>query len=237
MCKLRIKRWNLRKNFRMDGLGAVATTVQPLIEAGFTPPTAIVNDRKVPIERVRRHFGSALRISDVSTAADRGHILRQSTSAEIPSGRSHHGGIPRVLFQQSNQMHALESTLIQLNNYYDWRITVPDDHFIDKSLAINDLSDYYRASTETGAVFCGLSSADTASVQIELCFNMTKIVLREQHVYLFPILVDILSVIRLFPGTASRIVVGIFGCLRRFAKRILSESHPISMLLSLILHP
>jgi hypothetical protein len=48
MYKLRMGRWKLQQNFKLEELEAVAKTVQPLVKAGFKPPEIIVNNRKVP---------------------------------------------------------------------------------------------------------------------------------------------------------------------------------------------
>ncbi len=63
MFKHRIKQWNLRKNFKLKELGAVAKAVEPFIQAGLPAPTAILEAREVPMSRAKRHFKESFQTS------------------------------------------------------------------------------------------------------------------------------------------------------------------------------
>lgn len=60
MYKTRISKWGLRKNFTLVELEAFASTVSHFVEAGQDVPTALVDNREVPIERIKRHFSGFL---------------------------------------------------------------------------------------------------------------------------------------------------------------------------------
>ncbi|KAH0843516.1 hypothetical protein FOPE_08553 [Fonsecaea pedrosoi] len=250
MFKTRMKNLGTRKNFKKEELGAVANVLGIFVQAGLRTPTAIIDGQPVPIQRVKRHF---------SHLFPRDTLLNSRTAGSFPQAAylhsltgpldQNHGTeaersrrvltMPTILLKQSEGMHDLELTLIQLNNYYAWRLQQSDDyfkqqmsntgHYVEPDRPyIDQLFDSIESIKL--ALFRGAFHTDHAAMRV-LCARAAAS-LREQHPKLPAFLV------RTYfdhPGDIiSRGICEIYSFLLILAKSLLQPNHPISMLLKLI---
>ncbi|OAL25404.1 hypothetical protein AYO20_10514 [Fonsecaea nubica] len=250
MFKTRMKNLGTRKNFKKEELGAVANVLGIFVQAGLRTPTAIIDGQPVPIQRVKRHF---------SYLFPRDTLLNSKTAGSFPQTaylhsltgplNQNHGTeaersgqvltMPTILLKQSEDMHDLELTLIQLNNYYAWRLQQSEDYFRQQ---VSRAGHY----VEPDRPYIGQLSESIVVIRRALIHGGLRVgqaamrdfctraaaSLREQHPVLPTILVR--NGLNHAGGTISQGICEINSCLLILAKRLLQPNHPISMILKVI---
>ncbi|KAJ9604730.1 hypothetical protein H2200_010844 [Cladophialophora chaetospira] len=198
MYKVRIAKWCLRKNFKNQELEAAASTVSHFVKAGLNAPQPIIDNRKVPIKRAKRHF--------------------------------------KAYFKSDNILSPRTMATSSVNNYFAWRLTKTDDHFVAQYAGNLTLStvvidpgnlfgDIFVATCNTGAYHVLQASFRDTLVQMDT-------LLLQQH----PSLIGTLVYHCMFwdEPTASRLMCHIFSYLCVRATKLLGRSHPISLTLKLL---
>ena len=245
MYKHRITRWNLKKNFKLKELEAVALTVGHFTKAGLKAPTANIDDREVPIERAKRHFPSLLKQTsrpfssenfDSSAKDSLGSTLQTSRMEDRGSRwRKKSTLIPRVLLRQSSESHHLESTLVAVNNYYSWRLTQDDNFFTAQmhhtpglSVASEPLHPYdVLHDVHYWVVLLGRGSHHAAQpLLLDMCTNLSTLLLQQHPSLLDGLLYWVWDDARAPNLFSNKLNTFIFA----LSRRLLGHDHPVSMI-------
>ncbi|KIY00357.1 uncharacterized protein Z520_04042 [Fonsecaea multimorphosa CBS 102226] len=255
MYKTRLKQRQLgtRKYFKKGELAPVAKILQIFALAGLRTPTAVLDGHEVPTRRVTRHFRSLLAhntMRDSTTARpspERAclHILKtfQDRNYDAKAERRHgQVTMTKIFLKQSQDMHDLEFALIQVNNYYSWRLHQSDDYFLLQTVNASqcahsnvlDPVQFFNAVTD--AIFaCQGRDLHTSRAAMGYIRRQAPIVLQGQHPTLLERL--IYECIRLENPHSSRLRCGVYSFLLSVARTILQESHPVSMILKVLHSP
>ncbi|KAJ9607144.1 hypothetical protein H2200_008216 [Cladophialophora chaetospira] len=252
MYKHRISQWGFKKNFKLEELEVVASTASHFVRAGLTVPTAIIGEREVPIERAKRHFRTFFQddIRNQSSSMTPVAPSRQQQYSACPNRHSKRRltlqrrslVVPRIILQQSEKSHLLESTLAAVNNYYGWRLTRDQEEFIAHTHG-SGAGDQLEAATplSPASVFDimidGLHAAEDgahqfARVSLQDFCRQTRILLAQQHHSLLGSLISMR--VRTFSGIAGKLHDSVVSHLRTIARRLLPPTHPIPMILKLL---
>ncbi|KIX02159.1 uncharacterized protein Z518_08098 [Rhinocladiella mackenziei CBS 650.93] len=248
MYKLRMKNWDLRKNFKLEELEAVAKTTEAFVQAGLKPPKASVNDRDVPETRVKRHFGAAFQQNgpqklNRSTAPTKRATRLDRYPRKKIARRQGLPKLPMVLLHPSEEMQGLYSTMIQINNYYQWRITVGYDYFYQKQRkdhGHNQTHYVYDIDVVLDAMSDGLNAFDAGAwelAQASISHVCAKIpdLFSQQHPDL---IVTLLRRCRhCFSGRTSLLQTSLLSYLAALARKLLGEIHPVPKILDLARRP
>jgi hypothetical protein len=252
MYKHRISKWGLKKNFRLEELEAVASTVGHFVQAGLNPPTAMIDNRKVPIERAKRHFKASFLCGDqlssggkmtppkeTSRRNSRAVCAKRTTQTKLCLQRRPQA-VPRVLLQQSAESHLLESTLAAVNNYYAWRLGQSDEYFAvlkhggGEHTVISDELDpgeaFSLVQEGIDAVLAGAHQFAQSSMR-GFC-SQARVLLLQQH----PSLLQNLLYSLVYPYKAGGLQFqsSIISYLAALASRLFEHDHPVSMILKLV---
>lgn len=242
MYKLRLNKWGFKKNFKLPELAAAADAIRPFYRAGLNPPKMRVDNRELPAKRVRRHLAEVIQRSGPLLESSRkhrhiqkGHNLRTGPSKMhvqkiVPE-------VPKVTLKLSLGMGLFEKTLIQVNHYFTWRSSKEDNYFLmrnqqtTRSFAITD-------PCELRFLIGELTDAMTSRAYhlitdlLRAALNLAPKVISEQHPDLLSKLITICSR-RSSDPIVERMMSAILSYLTSMARKLLSESHPVSMLLQL----
>ncbi|KIW16338.1 hypothetical protein PV08_06389 [Exophiala spinifera] len=236
MYKLRLKKWRLQKNFKKIELAAAADAVRPFCRSGIATPCLTVDQRSIPIDRVRRHFGEDLR-SPRKPYASGSIQLGSSTSAYTRTlGKTLQGRrmtIPRVLLQVSPVMSLFERTAYQIHAYYSWKLTEEDNWSSGSGSMTTSIELYNVALDVTKALEVG--NVHLVQAALRNLTMSTKEVVVAQHPDLLQVLLRMCSrtVEDQFYGPCWN------ACLAYIyatAKKSLSKKNPLLMLLELRLN-
>ncbi|EXJ63900.1 hypothetical protein A1O7_00235 [Cladophialophora yegresii CBS 114405] len=252
MYKLRISKWGLKKSFRREELEAAASILGHFVRAGLNPPTAMIDNRKVPIERAKRHFRASFCCEDEpssgGTTVAPGESSRRDSDAACAKRttqaklglRRRSQTVPRVLLQQSAESHHLESTLAAVNNYFTWRLSQTDDYFVAQKHGAGEHSEaselldpyvpFSNMAEGMNAAFVG-TYHHAQSLLRRFC-GETRVLLLQQHPLLLETLVY--SFFYAYNGVAGRFMYSIISYLAALASRLFGHDHPISMTLKLL---
>ncbi len=252
MYKTRIPTWGLRKNFTLAELKAVATTSSHFVEAGLNIPLALIDNREVPVERVKRHFSAVLlppnsRSSDVKTGPtkhtaqshSRSGRSRRETKSRLrdqPKSRA----VPRIRLQHSAESHQLESTMIAVNNYCTWRLAQGLEYFTADGNSVGGHimeTSIIDATDFCEEIACCLDAAregayHTVRLSIRQIQNQAHLVLRQQGRSLLENLLYTRT--NRHQQDADRLRSSIYSYLAAVASELLGHGHPITILLRLI---
>ncbi|KIW24910.1 uncharacterized protein PV07_10592 [Cladophialophora immunda] len=250
MYKTRMKQLGTRKNFKKEELAAVADILEIFVQAGLKTPTAIVNGQPIPIQRVKRYVGSL----------SANNPLRNSTNIRSSPGRAYlhtlksfldrhklpncdhprrPTAMPRIFLKQSEDMHDLELALVQVNNYYGWRLQQSDDYFLPQMAntgrhADSDVATPVVFFDTTYHVCTAFESGVLHITQnaVRSLHNHAPLLLQQQRRDLPELL--LYHWILNFGGNSHPAKQWIYSYLFSVAKIVLQESHPISMILKVI---
>ncbi|KIW99621.1 uncharacterized protein Z518_11034 [Rhinocladiella mackenziei CBS 650.93] len=246
MFKLRIERWNLKKNFKLEELEIAAKTAQAFIQAGLNPPQPIVNNREVPLDRAKRHFRSSFRsrvrmprrpnahsTSDLSEPwANRDKFRRQAAAyVDIHFHLRH-----------SAEIDLVEKSLIQVNNYFSWRFTLGDDYFLSRTHPIptcyrvtTDLIDPYEIFSELeGALQATRDGAcDVGLPAVQRFCQLAPDLIRQEHSLLLRELIEWCSTDYGVHLRTSSLKLGLISYLASLSRKLLGKDHPLAMVLIL----
>jgi hypothetical protein len=241
MYKMRLDKWGLRKNFKMTQLAAAADVVKPFYRVGLNPPKMLLDNRELPVKRVRRHFADRLQESNHLLESRKHRHTRKGLNLRTGPSKTHVqkivAEVPRVTIQLSLEMGSFEKTLIQVNHYYTWRSTKDDDYFLMQ----NQQTTQSCQITHPSKLYNLISSLDTAMIDeafhlvpnlFRKVLNIAPRVISEQHSELLSNLLNICSWRTTNPLT-DHILSAVFSRLTSMARKLLSECHPISMVLQL----
>ncbi|KAL6245438.1 hypothetical protein RBB50_007437 [Rhinocladiella similis] len=242
MYKTRLRKWKIRKNFKRQELALAATTAEPFWKAGLDPPPIALNNRMVPMDRVKRHFGHRIRRPRLTTSRKMKRKLekaspRSGDAQAVFSAERQRQAVPRVWLQQSPEMHVLETALIETNNYFSWRLKLDDSHFVRQdSLGRADtiqLTRPFQLYNHLNHTIYALWSSDShlARHHISQLMGLAPKVFSEQHPKL------LLAILRLGLKSGSdlegQVHSAVVTYLFRLANRLLTAHHPISKVLEL----
>ncbi|KAK7892853.1 hypothetical protein LTR67_007090 [Exophiala xenobiotica] len=240
MYKMRLDKWDLRKNFKLTQLAAAADIVKPFYRVGLNPPKMRVDNRELPVKRVRRHFPDLLQESnplcesrkhrDTPKGLDLRTVPRQTHVQKIVPE------VPRVTFQLSPGMGLFEKTLIQVNYYYTWRSSKEDDYFLmqnqpaTQSCEITYPSELYNLINSL-KIAAEHRAFHLVSKWFREILGVAPRVISEQHPELLSTLLNLCS--RRSNNPVEHMMSAIFSRLTSMARKLLSERHPIFMVLQL----
>jgi tetratricopeptide (TPR) repeat protein len=252
MYKHRISKWGLKKNFRLEELEAVASTLGHFVQAGLNPPTAMIDNRKVPIERAKRHFKASFLCGDQlssggklappkeSSRRDSRAICVKRTTQTTLGLQRRSQAVPRVLLKQSTESHLLESTLATVNNYYAWRLGQSDEYF---AVPKHGLGEHTVISDELDPVDVfslmreGLAAAVAGAYQLaqslmrRFCSQAPVLLLQQRPSLLENLLY---SLVYPYEEGCLQFQSSIISYLAALASRLFKHDHPVSMILKLV---
>ncbi|OAP58204.1 hypothetical protein AYL99_07294 [Fonsecaea erecta] len=243
MYKTRIKQVGTKKNFRKEELAAVAELLETFVQAGLRTPIAVVDGRPVPTHRVKRRFSSLLshnKSRDSTTAtlfpettSLRGLESSQSRDHEAEAGRRRRGvTMPKIILKQSEDMHELEMAMIQINNYYAWRLRQSDEYFLQQG-ADSSLSTLHHFFNAVNYLRYGLDNGPLRPSQNWMYIrHRASIMLQQQH----PRLPDtlLLDYAKSYRTHVQPLIRGVYSYLLSQARSVLRDRHPISMILKVL---
>ncbi|KIW73770.1 hypothetical protein PV04_01863 [Phialophora macrospora] len=252
MYKHRISKWGLKKNFRLEELEAVASTLGHFVQAGLNPPNAIIDNREVPIERAKRHFKASFRCEDQLPSGGtmvrpkesfrqncRAVCAKRTTQTKLGL-QQRSQTVPRVLLQQSAESHLLESTLAAVNNYFAWRLSQSDEYFAVPKHGDGEHTVFSDEIDPTDTFLLmedGIRAALAGAYQVSqsvirrFCVQ-ARVLLLQQHPSLLENLVYTFR--NGFRGLARQIQSSISSYLAALAKRLFEHGHPVLMILKLL---
>ncbi|KIV80413.1 hypothetical protein PV11_07913 [Exophiala sideris] len=249
MYKGRLNKWNLRKNFTKDELAAAANKAELFVTAGMRPPSMQIDDRTIPMDRVKRHFGYPLRRPSIPVAVN---IRRTTQICELRGAKQTRKSfdrrgvaeISRIHFQHSPGMYEFEKTLFQVNKYYEWRLTVGEDYFLLQEHSVNIPNSEPAAVVDPGQLFIlaenlvrGISLGNAHLVQTltKRISKLAALSFSHQHPGLLRVMLDLICHTFSDPDE-SYVHYSILSYLTALARRIFVESHPVRLILSLTQH-
>jgi hypothetical protein len=240
MYKMRLDKWGLRKNFKMEQLAAAADVVKPFYRVGLNPAKLRVDNRELPLKRVRRHFADLLQeFNPLLESRKRRHTLKGLNLRTGPS-KTHIQDIvpegPRITLQLSPGMGAFEKTLIQVNHYYTWRLNREADYFLMQNQKTTRSSAITHPA-KLSNLFISFNTAmydqafDLVPIVFREILDIAPRVISEQH----PELLSTLLVLCSLRSTHSvdHMLSAIFSQLISMARKLLPECHPVLMVLQL----
>ncbi|OCT53291.1 hypothetical protein CLCR_09658 [Cladophialophora carrionii] len=252
MYKHRISKWGLKKSFKLEELEAAASVLGHFARAGLNPPTAMIDNRKVPLERVKRHFkasfGGGEQLSSSrkmipfqeSSGRDCRPVCAQRTTQKKLGLQRPSQTVPRVLLQQSAESHLLESTLAAINNYFPWRLDRSDEYFVAQKHGAGEHAETFELLDLHGAfssVGMGVDAVTTgayhrAQSHVRQFCAQARVLLGQQHPLLLETLVSYFS--NTYSGCAGRVMNSIISYLAALASRLFGQDHPILLTLRLL---
>lgn len=138
MIKHRTKKWNLKKNFKLEELAAVAKSVEPFVKAGLKAPAPMIAGRRVPIHRSKRHFRAPFQ-PPVRARSEHSSMSHSSglKSPDVVQVRARTQPCfvrtPGIYLQPSEDWYGLESTM------HCGGVELPSDVFLDS----DDMSNWW----------------------------------------------------------------------------------------------
>ncbi|KAK5452349.1 hypothetical protein LTS15_007415 [Exophiala xenobiotica] len=242
MYKRRLDKWDLRKNFNMAQLAAAADVVEPFYRVGLNPPKLLVDNRELPVKLVRRHFADRLQESKPLVEPRKHRHTLKGLNLRTGPSKTHVQKIvpevPRVTIQLSLEMGPFEKTLIQVNHYFTWRSSKEDDDFLMQDQQTTQSSAMTHPSTLYNLISTLVNAMiDQAFHMVPKLFreilDIAPRVISEQHTELLSTLLDICSWRRTTNPVLDQILSALFSRFTSMARKLLSECHPISMVLQL----
>ncbi|KAK5489730.1 hypothetical protein LTR55_004249 [Exophiala xenobiotica] len=241
MYKMRLDKWGLRKNFKMTQLAAAADVVEPFYRVGLNPPKLLVDNRELPVKLLRRHFADRLQESKPLLESWKHRHTPKDLNLRTGSSKTHVQKIvpevTRVTLQLSPGMGPFEKTLIQVNHYFTWRSSKEDDYFLMQDQQTTQSS----AMTHPTKLYNLLISLDAAMydqafhlvpISFRKALDIAPRVISEQHPELLSNLLVICSRQSTNHGD-EHMMSAIFSYLTSMVRKLLSERHPILMVLQL----
>lgn len=252
MYKTRISKWGLEKYFKKEDLGAVAKTLEPFARAGLRIPSAVVNKREVPTNRVKRHFKDSFRPNDRILPAEALQLELTSNDprkglhtrdSENSKAQRRPQKVLKIILQHSDELHLFEATLVQVSNYFSWRVAQPEDYFLlqghygGQGCSAATLLIPYVFSSELVRIMDGLKSDVPHEVRerIERLLALVPQMLLQQHPALISVLVNSFAISHEYWTKQS--YCKIWACLLKLANKLLKHrDHPILMIIKLFLN-
>lgn len=236
MYKLRLKKWGFQKNFKKIELAAAADAVRPFCKSGIAAPSLIVGQREVPMDRLKRHFGETLR-SPHRPCFEDSNQLGSSTSAyqrvRDNQMQRHQASIPRVFLQASPGMSLFERTAYQIYAYYSWRLTKEDD-CSSEFRSVPSPGEFYNLALDV-AVALKVGSVHLVQPILRKLTMVAGEVVVAQHPDLLSTLLKMCS--KAFENRSyGHYWDACMAYIYAIARRSLSESNPLLMLLDLRQH-
>ncbi|ETI27808.1 hypothetical protein G647_00257 [Cladophialophora carrionii CBS 160.54] len=252
MYKHRISKWGLKKSFKLEELEAAASVLGYFARAGLNPPTAMIDNRKVPLERVKRHFkasfggGEQLSSSRMmipfqeSSGRDCRPVCAQRTTQKKLGLQRRSQTVPRVLLQQSAESHLLESTLAAINNYFPWRLDRSDEYFVAQKHGAREHAETFELLDPQEAFFSitmGVNAVTAgayhrAQSHVRQFCGQARVLLGQQHPLLLEALVFHFK--NAYIERAGQFINSIISYLAALASRLLGHDHPILLTLRLL---
>ena len=241
MYKLRLNKWDFKKNFKLPELAAAADAIKPFYRAALNPLKMRVDNREVPVKRVRRHFPNLLQNSKPLLELRKHGLTRNGHNLRTGPSKSHGQKMvpeaPRVTLQLSLGMGDFEKTLIQVDHYFTWRSSKEDNYFLMQNQQTT-LSFALTDPTDLHALIQQLTDAMTSRAYhlvtnlLREALNLAPKVISGEHPQLLSDLITICSW-RSSNPLVERMMSAILSHLASMARKLLSESHPVSMVLQL----